>query len=129
MIRTKEDLLKDLELSIKTVTLKSGKQICVSEIGASDYMRMCELCASDDGADQNGNLKVDMRKFNAGIIAFSLVDPLGNRLFEDSDIPLLENKARPLITEMADIAKRVNGLFSEEGNESEPTEGGSTTGE
>ena len=131
MLATKNDLFEELKLSTETVTLSSGKEVIVSEITAPDYMELCNLCAIGDmqSPDANGNIKLDIGKFNGTLLAYCVVNNKGERIFDDSDIEKLINSANKPLMQIVDVAKRLNGLSGKEEKASELIEGGSSTGE
>lgn len=130
MILNKKQILAATALKTKTVPLPEGGVI-VSEITADDYLEICTLAADGgiESADAQGNVKLDMKKFNAALMAYSIVDAKGARIFDDSDIPLLIKRSQKSFSLIMKDIKELNGLTGTEGNASEPTKGGSSTGE
>jgi hypothetical protein len=102
----KAEILEEMELKTETVKLGKGEMI-VSEIGAADYIRLWTKpdFRMDDDPD-----RVDMSKFTPALIAYSVVDEKGNRLFTDEDIPNIASWPQGRFTEIAQIARRLNGL-------------------
>ena len=131
MLATKNDLFEELQLSTEIVTLSSGKEIIVTEITAPDYMELCKFCAIGDmkSPDEDGNIKLDISKFNGALLAYCVVDDKGERVFDDSDIDQLINSANKPLMNIVGVAKRLNGLSGTEEKSLGSTEGDSSTGE
>lgn len=130
MVLNKKKLLSAMALKTKTVKLPEGGVI-VSEITADDYLEICNLSADGgiESADAQGNIKLNMKKFNAALMAYCVVDEKGDRIFDNEDIPLLIKSSQKSFAIIMAGCKEMNGLVGTEGNASEPTEGGSSTGE
>lgn len=129
MILNKKQLLTELALKTAKVALGKG-EVIVSEIGATDYMDLCLLCAIDPVAAESdpSQVKVDTKKFNAALIAYAVVDGNGARIFDDEDVPMLMKSSQEPFRKIIESAIRLNGLSGTEGNGSEATKGASSTG-
>jgi hypothetical protein len=135
MICTKDEMFAELKLNTEVVELASGKKVIVSEISAPDYSKLWEIEGVTTGesgeVDKDGNktVSVDMGKFTPALLAYTIVDENGERIFTDEDIPKLAKSASGPFLKIAKVAKRLNGLLGDEGNVSEPTQNGSPSGE
>lgn len=124
---SREDLLNETKLETVVVSVGSGSVI-VSEISGPDYLAACEFAKIGDG-DTDGNFKLSIHKLNPALLAYGIVDEEGNRIFTDEDIPLLAKRSMKKFEPALVAIKQLNGLLSDEGNVSEPTPNGSTSGE
>jgi hypothetical protein len=127
MILNREGFLKETELKKEIVSLENG-DVIVSEMSAEDYLELCQLCKLD-GSDKEGSYKLDVKKFNPGLVAFCVVDEKGDRIFLNEDIPLLSKRSQKQFSKIILKAQQLNGLIGDEGNDSEPTQTGSNSGE
>ena len=131
MVFNKSGLLGAMRLKTETVEVGDGSVI-ISEISAVSYSKLWASCSVETGVkDANGNpeVSVDMAKFTPALLAYAIVDENGLRIFSDEEIPMLEQTAAAPFLKLAAVAKRLNGFSGDEGNSSEPTTDGSTTGE
>ena len=126
MVLNKKALMKALALKRDTAELAEG-EVLVSELEATEYMEVCNMSAVGE-PDKDGNLTLDMRKYNALLFARACIDEKGARLFTDEESVGFSKSYKPFMKVVAKI-KELNGLTSVVGNASEPTKGGSTTGE
>ena len=124
---SREDLLNETKLETVVVSVGNGS-VTVSEISGPDYLAAWEYAKMDDG-ETDGNFKVNIHKLNPALLAYGIVDEEGNRIFTDDDIPLLAKRSMKKFEPVLIAIKRLNGLLSDEGNASEPTPDGSTSGE
>ena len=127
MFLDKDAFLEATELKKEIMNLGSGK-IIVSEMTAENYLELCELCKLE-GSESEGSYKLDVKKFNPGLVAFSVVDEEGNRIFSNEDIPILAKRSQKQFSPIVLKAQKLNGLVGDEGNDSEPTQNGSSSGE
>jgi hypothetical protein len=108
MTLNRESLLKSMELKKETLEIEGGTVI-VSEIGATDLI---DLYTRKELHDADGN--IIMAKFTPALVAMSVVDDAGRRIFADADIPLLEKSAASQLSKLAQAARRLNGLLGDE---------------
>jgi hypothetical protein len=109
----KSALLAALALKTEPVVV-NGVTFIVSEIGASDYIR---IWTDKNFQDAAGN--IDMSKFTPALIACAVVDEDGNRVFSDSDVVELSRASYSGSLKIAAVAKRLNGVEGEEIKNSE----------
>lgn len=122
MALNKEGFLKAAKKVFATEQVEVGEDVViVSELDATDYIKIF--------TENSENGKVNMKTFTPALIAYSLVDEEGNRLFDN--IEELTNARIPqsIFTKIGEVAKKLNGMTGEEKNASEPTQDGSTAGE
>lgn len=108
MFLNRADLLKTLEPKKETVEIDGG-DVIITEIGASDLIG---LYSNEDFLNESGSLI--MNKFTPALVAKCVVDEAGNRIFSDSDIPLLEKASATQFAKIAAVARRLNGLAGTE---------------
>jgi hypothetical protein len=125
---TRDLLLKELECKTELVKLSSG-DVLVAEYSATDHMNLCRLCATND-YEKEGVIKLDIEKFNAGKIAFCVVDvKTKERIFTDDDIPFLMKSSAKISAILIEKINQINGLTSDLGNDLKPIESDSVSGE
>lgn len=81
----------------------------LSEIGAKDLM---DLYTRKELQNESGDIV--MSKFIPALVAKSVVDDAGNRIFSDEDAALLEKAASARFSALARAARRMNGLAGDE---------------
>lgn len=109
---TKEELLGELKLKSETVEIGNGL-VNVSEVSAVDYINLWTECNEKTGeTDSKGEpiTDVNMSKFIPRLVAFSVTDEAGNRMFGDEEISAFERAAQGPFSKIAEVAKRLNGL-------------------
>jgi len=114
MLLNREEFFEETALQTERVPVGKG-EIIVSEIGATDYL---ELYSKYKCRDEDGN--VDSVKFTNVLILLSVVNEGGERFFTDDDLSRLARTKPKVYLEIANAAKRVNGLSGDEKN-SEPS--------
>ena len=112
---TKEELMGELKLKSETVEIGSGV-VTVSEISATDYITLWTECSVETGeTDDKGNAitTINMSKFVPRLVAFSVTDEAGNRMFNDEEVAVFERAAQGPFSKIAEVAKRLNGMGGE----------------
>lgn len=61
--------------------------------------------------------EVNLRNFRARLVARTVVDEQGNRLFTDADVEALARKSASAIARVYDVAARLSGLTDEDVDE------------
>lgn len=105
---TREELLKVIEPKQETVGIGGG-QVVVRELRATELQDLFK----QDGIKGEGD-EIIMAKFTPALIAMCVVDENGDRVFSDDDIPILENGGATVITQLAVVARRLNGMAGDE---------------
>ncbi len=93
-----------------------NQEVDVPEWGGSVYVR--SMTGADRDAfeasmvtvNPDGSRTPDMRNLRAKLVALTLVDEAGNRLFEVADIPRLALKSAAALERVFEAAQRLNGL-------------------
>lgn len=118
---SKEEFLTEAKSSFKTeqVEVSAGKFITVSEIDATDYVKMTTEHTQDG--------KMNLATFVISLVAASVVDNNGARMFTDEEF---KNTRIPksIVDKIAAAAKRVNGIEGGEKNDSSETPQDSSDG-
>lgn len=131
-ILSKASLLETMKLKTEVIELSETESIIVSEIGAGDYIKLWSECTEETGEkDKDGKAvtKINMERFTPALLAYSIINEDGSRMFSDEEIPVLARCAQGPFLKIAEAAKKLNGLNGDEGKPSEPITVGSTDGE
>jgi hypothetical protein len=103
MVLDREALLQAMELKTERVQIGDG-EVIITEIGAADYIALySDPALQTDGA-------VDMAKFSPALVARSVIDEQGNRIFTDEDIAAIGKGSVSVFEKLAATARRLNGL-------------------
>lgn len=102
MLLSKEDLEKELDLETTDVEIGDGKFVRMVEMSASDYIDTFN--SSDDDEDDN---KSD---WMASIIAASIIDEDGNRMFTADEVWKISNSKPAIFSKLCNAVKELNGL-------------------
>lgn len=116
-VLTRDQMFQEGALKTEVVTLKNGDAI-VSQIGAGDYITLWSD-PKNQKKDVDGKDVIDMARFTPALIAYSVVDEAGNRLFTEADIDKLAKFAQEPFLKLAEVARRLNGFTGEEVKNSE----------
>ncbi len=68
-----------------------------------------------EGKGKNAN--VNLANLRAKLVARSIVDESGNRIFEDADIALLGRKSAAALNRVYEVAQRLSGITQEDVDE------------
>lgn len=80
--------------------------------------------------DQRGKkTRVNMRNARARLVALTVVDERGERIFSDDDIPMLGQKNAAALDRIFDVARRLSGLSDEDVEELEGNSAGTPSGD
>lgn len=118
-VMSKAELMAEGKLKTEIVPMGDDKHVVISEVPAIQYATLWGECASEP--DDKGDSVIDMQKFNALLLANSIVDDKGERMFSDEDAPLLAKFGQESFRKMMEVAKKLNGLMGDEGNDSGAT--------
>jgi len=109
------------------------EDVSVPEWGGTVRLLMLTGTQRDDfemkSIDQRAkDQKLNLVNFRARLLSLCLVDQENRRLFSDVEVPLLGQKAAPVLERLFDKARSMNGMSEEdveeltEGFESDPNE-------
>lgn len=108
MILNRTELLNELQLKTEVVELSEGKEVIVSEIGASDMIDLWEATEiKKDGS-------VDVAQFGPLLVARAVVDEAGERILTEDDVSTLVNSSRNIFDKILEAASRLNGVTGKE---------------
>ncbi|MCK5608423.1 hypothetical protein KAR91_41465 [Candidatus Pacearchaeota archaeon] len=114
-VLNKAELLDEMKLKTEKVQLSKGV-VYASEIPAEEYMDLMEFAAVENDEKAKAG-EVDMKKFNPALVAYSIVNAKGERLFSMDDIDALSKASTSVFNKLSTAAKRVNELLGEEEND------------
>jgi len=121
MVLNKAEIFTEGKLKSEPVVLESG-EVIVSQIGGADYIK---LWSDPKNQKETGEIvirngveekvtTVDMSRFTPALIAYAVVDEVGNRIFTDEDIPSIARLASGPFLKLSEVARKLNGLAGEE---------------
>jgi len=91
------------------------EDVDVPELGGT--VRVTELSVGALGdfyysftKDENGKQIVKLEHFREKLLAWTLTDEAGERLFADEDIPAIGKKSVKVVTRLFEIAQKLNGM-------------------
>lgn len=127
-VLTREEFLEEGALKTEVVTLDSGKEVLVSQIGGADYIKLWsdpknqketgEFNIETDGK-RTPITVVDMSRFTPALLAYAIVNEDKTRMFADADIDLLSRLSSGPFLKVSEVARKLNGLSGEEAKNSE----------
>lgn len=116
-ILTKDEILRARDVKIE--------QVDVPEWGGSVYVR--SITAAERGQIEEAAAKFKeskgkdsfARTFTVRFASMAICDENGNRLFDDKDIALLQQKNAAAIARIAEVAQRLSGFSAQDMEELE----------
>jgi hypothetical protein len=108
MLLSKDQILEAVDLKSVTVEVPEwgGSVLVRTMTGADrDAFETSMVTVKSDGTRTP-----DMTNLRAKLVALTLVDEAGNRMFEVEDIPRLALKSAAALERVFEVAQRVNGL-------------------
>lgn len=104
---SKADFFGAVDLEIREVYVPQWK-LLVRVRGLMGYERdEYEMSVMDQ---RGKNIKVELVNARARLVAMAVVDPEGNRIFTDEDIPMLSAKSAAGLNLVYDVAKALSGI-------------------
>lgn len=108
MILSKEQILEASDLKAQPVEVPEwGGTVLVRSMTGADRDA---FEASMVTVHPDGSRTPEMRNLRAKLVALTLVDEAGNRLFDVADIPRLAAKSAAALERVFEAAQRINGL-------------------
>jgi hypothetical protein len=106
-ILNKDEILEASDLSKELVS--------VPEWGGAVYVRSMSGADRDEFENSmvvevDGKRQPDLKNMRAKLVALTVVDEHGNRVFDAADIPALARKSAAALERVFDVAQRLNGL-------------------
>lgn len=103
----REEILAKTDLKKETVTVAEwGGDVLVSEMSGTMRDNWEQSLIEKDAAGK----RVSPR---AKLVAFTVIDEKGERLFKDDDVALIGNLSSSSLEEVCAVAMRLNGLGSD----------------
>ncbi len=111
MILTREQILNATDMTTETVAVPEwGGSVLVRGLTGIERDRFEQDSVKGKGSDARINL-INMR---ARLVAASIVDEGGKRLFGSGDIELLGNKSAAALTRVFNVAQRLSGFTQDD---------------
>jgi hypothetical protein len=108
---TRDDILKVQDLKVEEVPVPEwGGVVLVqglSGTGRDDYEQTIVVQKGKD-------TRVNMRNARAKLVALSVVDEQGRRLFSDADVSALGKKSAAALQRVFNVASRLSGISDED---------------
>lgn len=125
---SKAEILAAADLKTEDVTVEEwGGTVRIKGLSGTGRDAFEESLFTGSGA----NRKQDLRNIRARLVAATLVDENGARLFSDQEVAELGAKSAAALGRCFDAAQRLNGMSpavqAELGNDSEPAPSGDST--
>ena len=104
---TKEAILAAQDIRYEEVSVPAwGGSVRVRSMSGADRDDWEQWLVAERGKNESANL----RNLRARMIATSVVDESGNRLFTETDIPALGAKSATSLQRIYDVATRLNAI-------------------
>lgn len=108
MTLTKDQILEANDLKNESVDVPEwGGSVLVRTMTGADRDSF-EASMVSIGSD--GVRKPEMSNMRSKLVALTVVDDAGNRIFDAIDVPMLARKSAAAIERVFDVAQRLNGL-------------------
>lgn len=108
MTLTKDQILEANDLKNESVDVPEwGGSVLVRTMTGADRDSF-EASMVSIGSD--GIRKPEMSNMRSKLVALTVVDDAGNRIFDAIDVPMLARKSAAAIERVFDVAQRLNGL-------------------
>ena len=108
-VLTREQILsfQDLVTEMVKVPEWGGGEVMVRCLTGFERDELESLVVQEDG---DGSKKVDLSNFRAKLVALSVVDEIGNRIFTTDDIIKLSKKSAKALDRVFQVAERLSAL-------------------
>jgi hypothetical protein len=104
------EFLAGRDLAFEDVEIPElGGVMRVSELSVADLSAFYDSFPKDEGGKQITRLD----SFREKLLAYTIVDEGGNRLFSDENIPAIGKKSIKVIKRLFDVAQKLNGMAAE----------------
>lgn len=108
MTLTKDQILESNDLKTQSVEVPEwGGSVNIRTMTGSDRDAFEQTLVKVDG---NGNRKTDLTNMRAKLVAMTVVDDNGNRLFGEDDIAVLGRKSATALAKVFEAAQALNGM-------------------
>ncbi len=107
---TREDILRAQDLPVEEVHVPEwGGWVRVRGLTAEERDRFEASILEGQGK----HTRVKMENIRARLVALTVVDEVGHRLFSDEDVAALAKKSAAAVQRVFDVAMRLSGLTEE----------------
>lgn len=111
MILTREQILAAQDIRVERVEVPEWSgAVLVRGLTAAERDAF-DLSAT---VEQDGRRVINFQQLRARLVAMSLVDEQGKRLFSDADVEILAAKSGAVIGRIFDVAMRLSGLTGQD---------------
>ena len=111
---TKENILTANDIKREEVQVPEwGGVVLVQGLSGRDRDQLEASMIQGKGKDT----KVSLDNLRAKVVARSIVDENGNRIFSDADIPALAKKSALALNRVYEVAQRLSGISQEDVDE------------
>lgn len=125
IISSREELLERIKLKKELVDIGEGHQVYLTELEAAVFYPIW----LDPAYAGEGEGSVDLRKVVPVLLAHSIVDEDGNRLFSDEEAGTLAKITPSVYFPLSEAVRRLNGILGVEAKNSDASqEGDSSSG-
>lgn len=108
---SKADILQAQDITTETVDVPEwGGQVLVRALDGTERDALEASMIQGKGK----NAQVNLTNLRAKLVARSLVDEQGKRLFGDGDIPALAHKSAMALNRVYEVAQRMSGITQED---------------
>lgn len=105
LISNKKDFFESSKLETELVEIGDGKSVLVTELNGPDFG---DLWTDERFEVEDGG--VDVGKMLPILIARTVIDDKGNRIFTDKDAPKIEVMKARIYLKLATVARNLNGI-------------------
>lgn len=119
MSTLREQILNSNDLPREKIVVKEWAEdaLYVRALTAAERDDFEASCLEEKKEKGKTVAKVNMQNLRAKLVARSLVDETGNRVFGDEDIALLGKKSAAVVNRLFEIAQRLSGLTEDDVDE------------
>ena len=111
MMLTKDQILQAQDLPTEVIDVPEwGGSVRVRTVTAQEKDAWEESLQTGKGR----NIKLDLANVRAKLVALTVVDDDGNRLFTDKDVLALGRKGAKAMSRVYDAASKLNGISEED---------------
>lgn len=111
-ILNRTEIFEEGALKTEVINLTKG-DVIVSQIGGGDFITLWSN-PKYQKKDENDKDVIDMSRFTPALIAYSVVDEGGEKIFTEADIEKLAKFNQDVFLKLAKAAQRLNGITGEE---------------
>ena len=112
-LASKHDILNCQDFKTTTIDVDCWGQVCIRELSANERVELVSIAQGKDGEVANE----DATLFYTKLVAMSLVDDKGSRLFDPNnpdDLEALKTRAWQRLEHMAEKVMAFNGMSDDE---------------